>query len=490
MMKKNTTVALVSFMLLLALASCQKNVVDVRDFAIVRIDSVFPAAGPSGAYVEVYGNNFPYKVTETAVTIDGKNCTIIKSSPQKLLIRIPDNARSGPLHFWFDRRNPMGDKHNYSDLLDSTAVWPSFVVDDAMIAMPLITKSSPAAGKPGTVVTLEGYNFNTTTGVLKVMFGETAGQLVSVTPEKLTVKVPLLTPVTLPIKVQQGPHTVAAGNFTVDEIPAGTMYYISGMYTEEAGIFKMELDATGEPVIEKLYGFDDGLFMPDGLHADAASGKLYWAEDTRLMQGSMDGTAPVEVLYEESSSISDIVLVNGAFYYSCYSVWAPGGNAIKKLTAGGTPETLYMLRDDDYPESIRVDGGSGKLYWRAGGKIYYGSMEGAPAQPPAELFNDDVLPGDIASMAIDPVTHTVYIRNNNREIYKGAGDGSGALQKLAVNPDYLLMSGNLEIDPVKGFLFWKIEGDEGLIYRCKLDGTGAQEFARVRTSVSAIEPVF
>ncbi len=74
-------------------------------------------------------------------------------------------------------------------------ILPFFVLNDLPFgAPPKISKVSPASGKAGSIVTIEGENFSSQPGNIMVLFGNRAATVLSVTPTLITVRVPAEAP--------------------------------------------------------------------------------------------------------------------------------------------------------------------------------------------------------------------------------------------------------------------------------------------------------
>ncbi len=205
------------------LAACRKNVVDVRNFGKVVIDSITPGTGPSDMYVKVYGKNFSYTTSDAKVHINDLNVPVIQVSPDSMLIYIPKGALTGRLYFTFNRKNPTNEQFNYAAQMDSVAEGPEVIINESLIPALLVERIVPANGKAGDTITIRGYNFSE--GNCKVLFGTAEGSITRVTATEIKVRVPKITPGTVLLSIQQGTQTVTAGNFLVEETPAGVKKY-------------------------------------------------------------------------------------------------------------------------------------------------------------------------------------------------------------------------------------------------------------------------
>lgn len=463
------------------LAACKKEVVDVRSFGKVIIDSITPGTGPSDMYVRVLGKNFSYKTTDVKVSLNNLDIPVIQVSPNSMLLYIPKGAVTGRLQFAFDRKNPTNELYNYAGQMDTVAEGPEVIINELLLPELMVEKIVPANGKAGDTITIRGYNFSD--GHCKVLFGSVEGTITKVTATEIKVRVPKTTPGKVVLHVQQGTQTVTAGEFLVDETPAGVKeIYFTTSNGAEGTISKAIIDEFGNATIQELYGVADNIGNAMGLKADVANNTVYWIEGNAIYSGSTDGTAPKKLIYTDAGPvIADMAFDNnGRLYVSCWSSVLPGYHAIKRLNADGTGtvEELYQLANEPWPAGMKVDVTTGKLYWTEymSLSVFEGSINGQLTQPAKLLFDasDGITsPGNIALHPADG--HMYIIDNGNNIIFKGALDGSGTLQALPVPKTDMAGPSDLEIDPVNRYLYWHFtDYTDGAVMRCKTDGTGVQ----------------
>jgi hypothetical protein len=464
------------------LAGCRKNVADVRDFGKIKIDSISPGSGPSGMHIIVYGNNFSYEQSEVKARINNLDAQVIQISPSRMMLYIPEGAVSGKLHFTFDRRNPTNDQFDYSGQLDTVAVGPELIIDESLIPAIIIEQITPLEGKAGDVITIKGFNFSA--GNCKLFFGTEEAIITEITTTQVKVKVPRTTPGTVSLIIQQGTHTVTAGSFTIQETPAGVkeIYWV-GSDGITGAVSKAVIDEFGNANIQELYGADDGLTNTSlGVKSDVANGFIYWIDNNTIHRGTTDGAGPATLIYSDPGPIiADMDIdKNGKVYFTSWSSTMAGHHSIKRINGDGTGEVeeLYQLAGEPMAHGLKLHIATGKIYWTEmlSLSVFEGSIDGQTVQPAKLLFDGSDGLASPANIALDPAENTIYIMDNgNGAIYKGALDGSGSLQKLAVPYADLAGASDIEIDPVNHFLYWHLwDYTNGAVMRCKTDGTGVQ----------------
>jgi hypothetical protein len=465
-------------------ASCKKKVVDVQDFGKVVIDSISPGSGPSNAYLVIYGKNFSYLTSDVEVTINQVKASVIESSLTRLLIYIPAGATTGPLHCSFNRRNPSNEKFDYSGQVQPAAEGPVFVINESQAPMPIIKSVEPRQGKAGDNIIIKGYNFSAA-GNCCVLFGAIAGEIVSINPTEVQVKVPMATPGTVALTLQQGNYLVNAGMFEVQETPKGVreVYFVEGSGTSR--ICKAVFDNSGNATIHVLYDATDGVTASDyGIKADVVNGAIYWIDGTTIKKGSTDGSLPPVILYTDPVFLIDLDLdaAAGKLYFSSWSSSMSGHHSIKRINTdgSGTAEELYQLSNEPMPGCIKVNPASGKIYWAEGmsSLVMEGSVNGHTAQAAKVLFDPSDGIGAPVAIAISPSTAQIFIVDlGNTGLYAGALDGTGPLTKIPLSADDMGYPADIEIDDANQFIYWQKLGPDyvsGELMRCKTNGTSSQ----------------
>jgi DNA-binding beta-propeller fold protein YncE len=462
--------------LMCTFAACRKEVIDVRDFGKVTIDSISPGAGPAGTYVVVHGHNFTYLAADAKVRLNNAEVRIVTMSLDSMLIQIPEGAVTGKLEFNFNRKNQTGG-YDYSGQVDSAATGPVYTVDASVIPLPMIREVQPMHARVGGEVTINGYNFKD--GSCKIFFGDTEGTITEVSSTQVKVKVPKIPPDTVSLRVEQGAYSVQAGRFVVDETPAGVKEVF---WTSWGKVYKAVIDENGNPVIEAIYDETDNVGVyPSGLTVDQKNGRVYWMDINKVYYGSMDGTATPTLVhtFPEGVILQDIAFDSqDRLYITVADVTFSGNNYIFRVNMDGTgAEELYKL-GEMMPVGLKIDEAGGKIYWteQMFMATYEGSINGLATQAPKMLFDANDGVSAPVNLALDG--SDIYILDGgNSSCYVGARDGSGTLQKLPVPAEFMMGAGDLEIDAANQYMYWIVYDFNvgyGTLFRCKTDGTGLQ----------------
>ncbi len=146
-----------------------------EDFDVVQPVSVTafsPRSGGAGTEVTITGRGFSAEAERNTVTLSGQRAEVVRASAEELVVRVPE-AASGALVVAV--ANAGEDRTQQP-----------FVVT----RVPVITSFSPAQGPAGTAVTIEGRNFGTRTGLVRVQIGDRNAQVVSASGTALRVVIP------------------------------------------------------------------------------------------------------------------------------------------------------------------------------------------------------------------------------------------------------------------------------------------------------------
>ena len=472
-MKRN--IYLLFALLMCTAMACQKEVIDVRDFGRVKIDSISPGTGPAGTYVVVHGHNFTYLTADAKVHLNNAEVRIVTMSLDSMLLQIPQGAITGKLEFNFNRKNQTGG-YNYGGQVDSAATGPVFTVDASAIPKPMVMEVQPLHARVGGEITINGYNFKD--GSCKIFFGDTEGTITEISSTQVKVKVPKITPDTISLRVEQGAYNVHAGEFVVDETPTGVKEIF---WSSWGKVYKAMLDENGNAVMTAIYDESDNTGVyPSGLTVDQKNGRVYWMDVNKIYYGSMDGTAPPVLVYEFSG---EVLLQDIAFdsqdrlYVTVADLSFSGKSYLFRVKIDGTGgEELYKL--GDFPAGMRIDEARGKIYWadQMAMATYEGSMNGQAVQAPKVLFDASDGIAAPTNIALDD-THIYILDGGISACFVGARDGSGTLEKLPISPEFMMGVGDLEIDPVNQYLYWIVydyQVNHGTLFRSKTDGTGLQ----------------
>ena len=139
----------------------------------VSIASFSPTSGGAGAVVTLSGRGFSASAADNTVTLSGERAEVVTASPTELSVRIPADARSGPL--------VVAVAHAGEARTDRP-----FVVTRP----PSIASFAPTSGAPGTAVIVRGANFGARPGLIDVRLGERRAELRRATDTELEVVIP------------------------------------------------------------------------------------------------------------------------------------------------------------------------------------------------------------------------------------------------------------------------------------------------------------
>ncbi len=155
------------------------NIVAIRRVnpAPITIAGFAPLSGPTGTLVTITGTGFGTTPTTNAVTFNGVAGTVVAATLTTLTVAVPAGAATGRIAV---------------AVAGNTATSAQdFVV--AAPGVPTITGFTPAAGPPGTAVTVSGTNFNAAPGATTVKLNQNAATATSVTTTQLAFAVPAAT---------------------------------------------------------------------------------------------------------------------------------------------------------------------------------------------------------------------------------------------------------------------------------------------------------
>ncbi|HEX6291760.1 MAG TPA: RHS repeat-associated core domain-containing protein [Herpetosiphonaceae bacterium] len=177
-----------------------------------------PNAGPVGTTVTLYGTGFSATAADNVVKFNGVTATVTSASATQIVVSVPASATSGTLSI-----TTQG-----ATVTSSTP----FTVQ-AAAATPQITAFTPTVGAPGTVVTIDGANFEAAIANNKVGFNGTLAHLTSVTSTRIET--------TVPTKAASGRLSVAT--------PAGKVVSSSDFFVPPSGFTAADIDVTGRMAI-------------------------------------------------------------------------------------------------------------------------------------------------------------------------------------------------------------------------------------------------
>jgi uncharacterized protein (TIGR02145 family) len=134
------------------------------------ITSISPERGNQGSTIKVYGENFDTTPKSFLINIAGENAEIISVTSTEITIKAPC-CGSGKVRMEYYNKTIEG---------------PTFTMNPS----PVISSVTPDYGDIGSVVTINGENFSTTNGDIKVYFNGVEASIQSITSTEISVKVP------------------------------------------------------------------------------------------------------------------------------------------------------------------------------------------------------------------------------------------------------------------------------------------------------------
>jgi hypothetical protein len=145
--------------------------------APITIAGFAPLSGPAGTLVTITGTGFGTTPTTNAVTFNGVAGTVVAATLTTLTVAVPTGAVTGRIAV---------------AVAGNTATSAQdFVV--AAPGVPTITGFTPAAGPPGTAVTVTGTNYNAAPGATTVKLNQNTATASAVTTTQFAFTVPAAT---------------------------------------------------------------------------------------------------------------------------------------------------------------------------------------------------------------------------------------------------------------------------------------------------------
>ncbi|WP_043418371.1 IPT/TIG domain-containing protein [Cupriavidus basilensis] len=144
-----------------------------RGSAAVSVMSFSPRSGPTGTTVTISGAGFSATASQNTVQFNGVAAAISSASTNQLVIQVPAAATTGPISV----TSPSG----------SAVSSNAFTV--AQGGAPVISGFTPTIGTPGTAVTINGSNFQTTLNQNNLTFNTRLALVSAATASALTTAV-------------------------------------------------------------------------------------------------------------------------------------------------------------------------------------------------------------------------------------------------------------------------------------------------------------
>ena len=211
------------------------------------------------------------------------------------------------------------------------------------------------------------------------------------------------------------------------------------------------------------------LDFPMGVAVDAAGGKVYWTEGSRIRRANLNGTNIENVATGLGTPVG-IVLRSAAVEVRISELqrppiyWHTGAGALQRLTAA---EVEGIAPAAQNTTGIAVDARAGKVYWteqtgNRTGRIRRANLNGRNVQLVKELTS---VP---RGLAIDTSNGKLYLTNSWGKVQRLNLDGTGFQPNLIVN---LESPRAVAVDAAGGKVYWT---ENNLIRRSDLNGRNIQ----------------
>ncbi len=182
--------------------------------------TIGPDNGEPGYSVSIIGTGFSTDLSQDSVRFNGVNAEILSATPTKLIVKVPDQATTGPVLVQVGKLRLFGPSFNFRGI--TTLISPSLSVD---------------SGITGDLVVIQGKGFSSLDVQNSVLFGNIPAIVTQASAVSLNVIVPPLV-ATGPIKITVGTQSIVGPIFKVipltinslsqDSVPIGTTLTITG----------------------------------------------------------------------------------------------------------------------------------------------------------------------------------------------------------------------------------------------------------------------
>jgi hypothetical protein len=142
----------------------------------VSILNFTPKSGPVGTTVTLVGTGYSATASQNTVKFNGTTATVTSATTTQLVVTVPTGATTGPINV----TTPGG----------STNSSTPFTVTASGAGVPTITSFTPMVGTVGTVVTINGMNFDPVPEFDRIQFAGFQSFASAATPTTLTTSVP------------------------------------------------------------------------------------------------------------------------------------------------------------------------------------------------------------------------------------------------------------------------------------------------------------
>ncbi len=361
------------------------------------VATITPSSGLPGAQVTITGKNFSSISSNNKVDFNGVPAAISTATATKLVVTVPQNAKSGAVNIWVNGQAGQG---------------PAFTVQQLNIA-----SINPDNGLAGTSVTINGNGFGTTSGSTQVYFNGLPAAVTSTSANQLVV--------TAPANVSTGAISVQV-NGAVATGPVFRRAGVSTVYTQTGTVFQsMAIDAAGNFY---LTSYNSNNILRVG--TDGSS--TVFAGSPSNQAGLRDGDA-ANALFNGVGALT--IDQQGNLF-----VADNGNSLIRKITPDGTVSTyaqgvltatcLLAIQNTLY---IGADNGN-----MAGSGLF------RVTQGTLELLKG----GSISSLTADAAGNIYYVNNQNGSTTVSAITATGT--NIPVFASGFNRIGSLATDPATG----------------------------------------
>ncbi|MBL3658932.1 IPT/TIG domain-containing protein [Fulvivirga sediminis] len=453
----------------------------------LTITGIAPTSARIGEEVVISGTGFNNDFTQNQVKFTGSagfiNAVVKSATNNTLTVDVPEGAGNGPIQVITG-----------GETVTSTM---SFTLDTSL-GSPILSSLNPTNGFAGIEVTISGASFGEDVNSVKVMFGSTEAEIVSMTGTSIVAKVPLGI-ATGEVKVtvtRDGVGSESPLNFTVNATPVAvkTVYWCSS--GTDAGIYKGEV-TSGAANITALYLVKnyEQVSGAASVSVDPAGGYIYWVSNAGgLFRADINGGGDIEEVMSSSELPFpyDLALdLNTRSVYASASTNDFSKDFIykKQMDGSGEGEVVYSFNDGATygPDAVKLFINDSKLYWTDGLKmaVVQGSLDGKDT--PKVLYDQANGLQAPKGIAFDPDNNAMYIADYgsgatpSSNIYRGTLNGEGELSVIVAQGDNVNRAIDLEIDLENGYIFWM---------NTSLNNEGSAEVMRSNLDGSKVEKLF
>ncbi len=385
----------------------------------------------------MYGKNFPYLKSEITASLNNTNVEVLEVIDGRIMLHIPAGAASGKVKLNLAVPTP-------STTIRTTAILSmlptelDIIIDETAVPRPFVTGYSPTNGFPEDQMLINGFNFAAAAPAWWKYFwfyrGADSECCANITYSESTSK-PSCSSDLYSIALNQGNYMLRVGDY-------------SNCWTNRQS-------QKSSLLVRQWWKYKKSDFRrcwhTNYSHSHAAIGRcIFVFKNPRRPVSSIrffhQWYLPIlwqwnrhhgsTLFGQAKKSIPDLTVSNNNLIF--IDGTGSGNHYIRDQNLSGPPALtdLYVLQNAPAPLNIKCSlSSAGKIYWseRASKRIMSGSQQGSNAQAEVLLFDHtDGLLGLQPSWLTEARKITFSTRRNERSIYVGNLDGSGALIKLPI----------------------------------------------------------